>query len=189
MKRIVLLSIIALVMAAAVYAQDFGSIMVFADDQMSSCNMTVTGAGQITVHIFVANGITPSNGCFYQLVEGGGFSGVFGSDAPQGAWPVVLGNSRDGVTVGYGTCVDPPIYVFQTTYFVTSVPPPCAYLRVERHPDLPQFTLPGVLDCSDPFPLEYEVPGGQLTFNPDGTCLCDVPNHPSTWGKIKAIYE
>ncbi|MEJ2721943.1 MAG: hypothetical protein P8181_12520 [bacterium] len=111
------------------------------------------------------------------------FTGTWLSDTV--VFPVTIGNSQNGVSIGYGQCTPGPIHVLTINFFCQGTTSNCCYYRIKPHPDRETGTV-GVVDCSDDL---LTAKGGSGIVNPTDDCRCGELTRDSTWGKVKATFK
>jgi hypothetical protein len=98
-----------------------------------------------------------------------------------------VGNSQNGIAVGYGSCLTGSIFVMMINYFVQGTSEACCVYPVLPYPN----AVPGgailVQDCD--YNLVFGV-GLAATVNGNSSCPCGypVPVEETTWGGVKALY-
>lgn len=195
MKRLLLISLVALCWASTAFAVA-GSIGVFADRNGASCAILNNGTSGDDVWI-VHTGSSGTTGSAWiaTIPSCAGF--VHLVDLPQ--FTVAIGNSQIGVSVGYGDClVTGSIAV--TQLFVTRVTSAvgCCLFTVGPHPDLIDpgtgvaYTTPIENDCGSETGPVLDVPaaaGTGIVSANTALCPCNVDTHESTWGGVKELFR
>jgi hypothetical protein len=181
MKKALLLTLVLMLGATMAFAQA-GSLGIFADPAGASCNLVAGPASGLAL-FYVVHVFTPgATGSEYSAPKPACLTlAQWLSDS--NAFPVTVGNSQIGVSVGYGTCRAAPILVQTLQYFILGPNPTCC-----RYPVLPHPVNggPNVVDCADNLLV---ATGGQGIINSVvGQCVCDVPVQDTTWGSVKALY-
>ncbi len=183
MKRALLLSLVLAFGAGTAFAQA-GSIGICADQRGTVCNLSdVPG---LTQYYVVHMNTQAATACQYSAPKPACFTGIYLSDTNP--FPVTIGNSQIGVSIGYGVCKSSPIYVQAISYFTYGTTPPCCFYWVR--PD-PTASPPGiyVVDCAQPYGNLLVATGGAGLINRGPTCCCGCsPTEDSTWGQVKALY-
>ena len=105
----------------------------------------------------------------------------------QSPYTITAGDSQNGVTVSYGSCVSSPIHVLSIPYFSVGLgAPPCCLYPVLPDPGAASGQIE-VVDCEGATVL---AEGLVSTVNGNATCPCGiVPTASTTWGQIKALYR
>ncbi len=183
MKKVVFLTVAVLLTASLAFGQA-GSIGIFGDNQGTDCNLSDTVMGMCNYYIVFVwhNGITaaefsaPTPACLLAM---------YMSDAT--VWPVNIGNSQAGISIGTGSCQGAPTHLLTLNYFCQVLTPPgaCCYYPILPHPVTASGKIEGV-DCN--FQPTYPT-GGTGIVNGDASCQCDIPNQDTTWGKVKSLYS
>jgi hypothetical protein len=185
MKRFSLLmvSLLVLALAAPAYAQlltHVGDISAYADDLGSSCNITAPGGGGLLT-VYVVHKFTDGGGA-----TGSRFKGTFPSGLSFVAFNtpfVPIGNFTTDLSLGYGFCISTTTSLGSALFINATASPACSYVSIVAADN---FVNPIATDCSFG---EYTVKTGQAIVNPNGTCQCNVPTQPTSWGKVKALYR
>jgi hypothetical protein len=182
MKKVVFLAVSALMVASLAFAQA-GSIGIFGDPAGTNCNL-LDNSGPGLKQYYVVHVNTPgATASEYQAKMPTCMVGAtYLSDT--NLFPVTLGNSQTGVSVGYGTCRTAPINTQIISVFVSGLSTPCCRWYVTPNPNTVSGKIEGV-DCA--FESTYPT-GGTGIVNPNSTCQCNVPTEETTWGQVKALY-
>jgi len=158
-----------------------GMITIFSDWGGSDCNFTDFGS---LVQVY-----------FFHIFHGGAVASQFRLDVSTAGWmwlgdmwtfPAVIGNSINGVSLGYGACMPAPTYLGYAN-FLGTVSPPCTSIKIVADPRSWSGQIEGFDCASNPtFPS-----GGMGIVNNDGSCMCEypLPVEQTTWGQVKALYE
>lgn len=188
MKRVVLMALALLGVSSFALGQDIGSIDLFSDAALTTCNFTEDGG---TFRVYVAH--THSTGTaasMWKLQRSGGAEGpqleLLSTTSPY----LSLGsNVEESFAVSYQGCRSGSFLIATVTYFGDpdlGVTPACALLTIAPAIDAPTGKVE-MVDCADNrFVLDV---AGQGRINADGTCQCSVPASATTWGKVKALYN
>jgi hypothetical protein len=163
-----------------------GTIGVYADQAGKDCNIPNVPSGLMTVYVFhtIPEGATASQ---FSAPKPACMTGAtWVSDTS--VFPVTLGSSQTGVTVGYGTCRSGPLHVLTITYAMSGPSEPCCMYPVLPDPSLASGKIE-IVDCG--FNLMYGT-GTNCTVNSNSSCICGrgavVPAEKTTWGHVKALY-
>ncbi len=190
-----------LVFAAAPAHGQAGTVGIFGDSQGTDpCGLYDVGAGLAVyyiVHIYTSGAV----GVEYSAPAPWCLKGQYLSDT--NAFPVTIGNSQTGVSVGYGSCRASPILVQAIQFFVHGLTPNCCCYDVRAHP---VNGGPNVVDCADNLLI---AAGGRGIINSNLNCSCwacmsaacaeafrsqqggciqPVPVEETSWGRVKSIY-
>ena len=181
MKRSVLIAIALISIASLAFGQA-GSIGVFADAGATQCNFVDTG-GLVQVNFVHVNhtGATASQ----WMLDLGGLPWTHLGDIWNTA--TSIGVSVEGVSLGYGACMDAP-YAMGVANFFGSEAPACSIIQIVADPLAPTGGIEGV-DCVLPKPNKNIPTGGTGIVNGDETCNCNIPVEETTWGGVKALYR
>jgi hypothetical protein len=180
MKKTLLITLALMLSASMAFAQA-GSIGIFADVAGTDCNLADAVPGLITYQIVHVN--TPcATACQFAAPAPACLLATYLSDAQ--VFPVTVGNSQTGVSIGYGSNLAGPINVLGISFFAQGLTPPCCYYPVVGDPNI--GGLIQMVDCEGTTLL---ATGGTGIVNPDATCQCNVPTQDTTWGKVKSIFQ
>ena len=182
--RIVLLLTVAVICLPGLAMSQYnaGSIDIFSDAALTSCNITVPAVGPFSVYVAQTNVGDGTIACQFRMQRPSTFAHL--GDIPS--YPLTLGNSDAGVSVSFGRCLTGTFLILTCNYFASGVTPPCEWMTIVPDPNsstgLVQF-----IGCDDERVTMDQA--GEARLNPDGTCMCSVPVEETTWGGIKALYQ
>jgi hypothetical protein len=164
-----------------------GRIGIFSENAGTNCAVTDAAPGLLPVYV-VQIGTTGATACQYKAAKPACFTGSYLSDTNP--FPVTIGNSQVGVSIGYGSCRVGTVHVQTVQYFASGTTPACCLYKVECDPlgvDQCVSGLIDIVDCSSTSALAKPQIG---VFNANSTCLCVdiIPAQESSWGQIKALY-
>jgi hypothetical protein len=160
-----------------------GSIGVYAEPIGTDCNIPDVPSGAFTVYIVHTGTPTaaasefsaPKPACMTRTTW---LSDTF-------VYPVSLGNTQTGVSVGYGACRAAPIHVLTIIYYATGSSEVCCLYPVLPHP-LSASGKIEVVDCAENLVF---ATGTISTVNANPGCACgSVRVEHTTWGRVKALY-
>ena len=178
MKRVVFLMVAALMAASLAFAQG-GSIGIFKDMAGTNCNLDDKVPGLTPYYVVHVN--TPAaTACEFYAPKPTCLTAMYLSDT--GVFPVTVGSSQAGVSIGYGTCRSAPIHVLTLNFFTQGTTGACCRYSVLPHPITGG---PWMVDCGN---TQRMATGGQGLVNANSTCMCDVPAEDTTWGQVKSLY-
>ena len=179
MKKVLLLTLVLMFSAGIAFAGP-GSIGIFADNAATSCNLPDVApfGSYYIIHV----NQTGSSACRYAAPKPACFTGAFFAD--QNPFPVTVGSSQTGVSVGYGSCLVGNVLTQTMVFFTSGTTPLCCYWTVVPDPLAPSGKIEAV-DCFDQF---WYPTGGQGIVKSAPHCNCNVPAEETTWGKVKAIF-
>jgi hypothetical protein len=182
MKKLLLIAIVLLVAANVAVAQIGGNLAVYSDVNALSCDLNdigVTICEYYVIHMLTP-GVTAS-----QFKIDTNHQGFFLTEISP--FPVVIGDSRNGIIIAYGACLSGQIHLLTMTYLCQGLTPPCGYMSVVGHPTA---NPPGLLavDCNH---VSVPAQGYTSYINNDGSCSCTspIPVQETTWGGVKALYQ
>jgi hypothetical protein len=108
------------------------------------------------------------------------FTGVYLGDTP--VFPVTIGNSQYGVSVGFGACRTPPVHVLTMMYYgYGTTPADCVYETIEH----PVVGWVSIVDCN--FNQFQASRGGNFVNPPEAGCGT-IPVETMTWGQVKSLF-
>jgi hypothetical protein len=168
-------------------AQTGGFIGLYADAAATSCNLVPLAGTLYQVHVIHMRH-TGMAGSHFAAPAPDCMNAVHLGD--QGMWPTQIGNSQDGLSLGYGGCLTAPTYLMVINYFVEGDVDPCCLYPVLPDPHRADGEIVGV-DCS---PNLVVIGGGTAVVNANSGCMCGDGGDPvlveeTTWGRIKMMYR
>lgn len=100
---------------------------------------------------------------------------------------VGIGNSQTGWSVGFGLCLQPPVYVAQVNFFATGGSLPCCQVPISH--GIGNTYEVEYIDCN--FGTVPLAKGHGVVVNANDSCRCQQPlsTEPTTWGRVKAMYR
>ena len=116
MGKILLLTLVALLAATPGFGQT-GSICIFADSIGTSCNPVDSTASVWRVYVLHRNSPGATGAQFSAPKPNCMQGATWLADDPM--FPVAVGNSQDGISLGYGSCLTGSFHVLTITYYVT----------------------------------------------------------------------
>jgi hypothetical protein len=177
---------VAVVAANPIAWPPWGDIMLCQDADCYNGFIEAT-PGLISLHVIVM-GISSEPGagvtaCQFSAPVSACFNGVFVSDTA--VYPVTLGDSQTGVSIGFGVCESPPVHVLTINLFCNGPGTECCFLWARPHPDVSSGKIE-LVDCNQTL---YYGTGGAVIIQPDNqNCLQYVPVQDTSWGKVKSLY-
>jgi hypothetical protein len=179
MRKTLLLMVVLMLGATMALAQaPNGSIGIFFDNGGASCNLPSSGT---VMYYFVHVNALGATASQWAAPKPACLNGLRLADIP--VFAINIGNTNDGVTVGYPACKTGTFHIMTVMYSVTDATA-CCYFKVIPDPFLPSGKIE-VPDCD--FNMTYGTSGeGILNYGP--TCNCNVPVESTTWGQMKALY-
>lgn len=200
MTKLLLLSICLAFAATGAFGQA-GMIGVFSDPGGTDCGLYDSGPALAVAYVVHVNapGATASQ---FRVASGDGFNCAWLGDTTN--FPTYIGNSQDGISIAYGSCLSSPIHILSINYFCQGLSETCSWLYI-----CPDYSAPtGQIEVVDCNYNKLIATGGVLWVNPDWvTCGCWVnasgaqkspaspmctpptPVAPSTWGAVKSQYR
>jgi len=180
MKKTLLLTGVLMLIASMAFAQA-GSIGLYGDTGGTNCFLNDKTPG-LTPYYVVHTGTAGAAASEFAAPKPACLLAMYLSDG--GVFPVTVGTSQVGVSIGYGSCRVAPIHVLTINYFTQGMTAACCIYPVLPHP---VNGGPWMVDCS-----QVQFPVGTLkgVVNGNDTCTCAmVPTEDTTWGGVKALYE
>jgi hypothetical protein len=180
-KTLWLLTLLVALPVAGAHGQA-GYIGLFADPGGTQCSVSDPGVGEVNVYV-IHQGTLGAAASQWRVVSGGGFAMAYAGET--WAYPVV-GDTRGGASVSYGSCLGAPNLLCTITFLTLGASPPCSYLEVVPDPASAGGTIE-VVDCAS---SRLSAPGGRLYVNPNESCPCGQANAVTAtdWGRIKAMF-
>lgn len=153
-----------------------------------NCIIDDNQSGFVTVNVVLVGSGATSNAlaASFRVGSGGGFTGVLISE-DYAAGVGYVGNTTDGVIVGFPGCQSGAFQIAQLTFQIFGTSSSCAYLEVTPYPGDASIM---VSDCSGVAEASNTL--GPLLVNYDSGCgslWCVLPVESSTWGRVKALYR
>jgi hypothetical protein len=167
MKRLFLVTLVLLCASSSAFAQS-GTVCLFSDSLGTACSFVDNGPGVLKIYV-VHKYTTGATAVQFAAPMPACMAGAsWLSDI--GVWPVTIGSSQTGVSVGYGTCLQGPVHVMTMQFLVTgSTLPDCAYPVLAD----PRQEHVMISDCSN---RALIASGGTSYINSGLPCECeDVP--------------
>ena len=196
-----LLAVACVIFAATGASAQAGYIGIFSDPGGTDCGLVDAAPGLAIAYVVHVNtpGATASQ---FRVASGDGFDCIWLGD--QSLFPIIIGNSIDGISIAYGSCLSSPIHILSINYFCSGLSATCSWLHICPDPLAPTGFIE-VVDCNQ---QKLIASGGVLWVNPDWiTCGCwinasaskspsaspvctpPVPVRQSTWGAVKSLYR
>jgi hypothetical protein len=166
------LAVVGLTVSTASLAQN-DRIELFTDQEMTTCGLVHDGPAIRSIYMFHTGSalVTASE---FSVPKPACWTGAtyVGETIADGL--LSIGNSQTDLSIAYGTCALPPVYLGRIDYAVAGTAPSCCMISAAPA----QTSPPGiwVVDCS--FQQRFGAPGAQVTVNPTAACPCDVPPPP-----------
>jgi hypothetical protein len=180
MKKALLLAMALMLGASVAFAQG-GTIGLYKDMAGTDCWLNDTTPG-LTAYYVVHLNTTAATAAEFSAPKPTCMMATYLSDAS--VFPVTVGTSQTGVSIGYGACKAAPIHILTLNFFTMGATQPCCLFPVRPHP---VNGGPWMVDCaSTQLPAAARI----AVVNGNQTCTCAiVPVDESTWGGVKALYE
>jgi hypothetical protein len=202
--KALLLTFLCLAFAAGSAWGQAGAIGIYGDNAGTNCNLNDKYTGLQQYYVVHTNTLG-ATACQFSAPKPWCLLATYLSDAP--IFPVTIGNSQTGVSVGYGACRSGFIHVLTLQFFTQGLSPNCCCYFVQPDPLVPSRRIE-VVDCA--FQIVY-ANGGWGYINALPRCVCDlcatgayspecgggwedclnppVPVRESTWGAVKHVYS
>jgi hypothetical protein len=146
-----------------------------------NCNI-FDAAGPITVYV-VHTGTQGATAIqFSAPVPACASSVTYVADTP--VFPVTIGNSQTGVSIGYGQCLAAPVHVMTISLMGAGTTGTCCPFAVMPDPNNPSGNIE-VVDCNSNM---RPATGAISMINPVTSCMC-TPSaaSPNTWQRIRGF--
>jgi hypothetical protein len=177
MKRLLVLCLLGL-MVLAVYAaanpikSPWGYVVPSPDPSRTDLMICDGAPGPIYIYVI----------CQFSAPRPACFAAAWLGDTP--AFPVTIGNSQSGVSIGFGACRTPPVLALTITYYgFGATPPDCIYLTLPN-PNNPS----GLIQFADCNFEAVDVPGGGNYINPPEADCWTIATESKTWGGVKSLF-
>ncbi|UCH82575.1 MAG: hypothetical protein JSW50_08795 [Candidatus Latescibacterota bacterium] len=203
--RNLLISIVLLTVAAVPALGQSSWISMFSDIGGTDCNLPDV-TPQLTPYYVVHYMYTPEGSTASQFwaPQPWCLGAIYLSDTA--VFPVTIGNSQEGVSIGYGSCHTNRVHVLTLNFFTQGTSPSCCCYFVYPHPASTTGEVE-VVDCNNNL---VTATGGWGYVNADWVnCGCWVGNQSggsgpagpygcindpiaveqATWGKVKSLYS
>ena len=149
---------------------------IYSDSLGIDCNLIDSSPGLFTAYVVVHApiGLTAVQ---FAAPKPPCFTGTWLSDLS--VFPVTIGSSQIGVSIGFGGCLPPPLHVLTLNFFADGTTPTCC-----AYPVLPEPSA-GIVGFTDCGVKVIAGDGLGATFNGNASCPCDnnappaVPSSPS----------
>jgi hypothetical protein len=159
-----------------------GSVGIYANAEGTDCNLPDVAHG-LTRYYVVHTISDAATGCAYSAPKPACFTGTWLSDTNP--FPVTIGSSQAGVSIGYGSCRYGSVLVQTLSFFTNASTPNCCFYPVRGIPTSGEVE---VVDCL--FNLRF-AQGVTSMVNATSGCPCSGINvrvEESTWGRVKSLY-
>jgi hypothetical protein len=170
-----------LTLAHAAFGQA-GTIALASDPEGTDCNLNDKSPGMCSFYV-VHVGTPGAQASQFSAPAPACFAGSWLSDTA--VFGVTVGDSQNGISIGYGACMPGPIHVLTINFFCQGMSQDCCYYMVKPHPDETSGVV-GVVDCMDNL---ITGKGGFGIVNSTEQCECGPPTRDSTWGRVKSIFD
>ena len=186
MKKVLLLTVVLMLSATMAFAQA-GRLGLFADPTgaVESCAITDAAPGLLPIYVVHIGTTAATASQFLAPKPDCMVGGTWLSDT--GVFPVTIGDSQNGVAIGYGQCLSGPIHCLTINIFAGGTSTACCVYEIVGDPNT-ETGLIEVVDCDKNL---LNADGQSGVINADATCACVdiVPAQATSWGKIKSIFE
>ncbi|UCG51583.1 MAG: hypothetical protein JSW58_15575 [Candidatus Latescibacterota bacterium] len=150
------------------------TVAVYSDISGTDCNIPDTTPGLLNAYVVVTNSAAGLTAVQFAAPVPPCFTGYYLADGA--VFPVTVGNSQTGVSIGFGSCQVTPLHVLTIQLFVQGTTPPCCEYPVVPDPNAPSGEIE-LVDCDQN--LLYGG-GGISVINGDPSCPCgQAPYSPS----------
>ena len=187
MKKALVLALGMLCSASLAFGQA-GVLGTYADELGEQCNVVDDAAGLLTIYVV-------------HTMTQGAFATAYTAVAPLSCmtaatylsdtapFPVTIGNSQTGVSIGYGACLAGPISTLGINFFAAGLTQTCCDYSITAFDDPetdPNFIQ--VVDCGENL-IEGSGRINTVNGNPQECDCAAVPVEETSWGQIKAMFN
>ena len=166
MKRTLLVTFIIVSSATLAFAQA-GYICLFSDNLGTDCSLWDNAPGVLCQYHVVYINHGPATAVQFAAPAPPCLQATYLNDTPK--FTVTLGNSQDGVAIGFGGCPSAPVHVLTINFWGDGLTGPCCDYPVIPHP----LSFSGLIEATDCYFQTMFPTGGTAVVNPDGNCPCD----------------
>jgi hypothetical protein len=178
MKKVLLLTfMLATSITATSFAND--AIGIFAD--AAGMSFELSGGPGIALYYYVHINTYGATGSRWAAPHPACLNATRFADLP--VFPINLGNTEAGITIGYGQCESGSFLIMTSVYYVTSATDCCSW-RVVPDPNVLSGKIE-IQDCN--FGLTYGY-GGEGMIHRTPACPW-VATEDTTWGRVKVLYS
>ena len=183
--RKTLLTTMVFVLIASVAVAQTGWVGIFADPAGASCELSDATPGLMSV--YVVHMAAEATACQFSAPAPNGYMGATSYLNDTAVFPVTVGTSALGVSVGYGACLTSPVHALTLNVFAQNAAAQCCEWRVQVDPNVGFL---GVVDCN--FVTQPTGHAGTAFWNASGGACegqCgETPTQETTWGKVKTLF-
>jgi len=158
-----------------------GSIGVYSDTGGTNCNV-VDVAGVVSVYVVLVGGDGAAY-TWFALHETPGLAMTYLNETVQ--QPLSHGNTRIGIQIGFGTCLNGPAHLLTVRYSGTGTTSTCQAIEVVANPARASGRVE-IMDCAQ---VVHTRGNGAALVRNDGGCSCAVETSESSWGRVKSLYR
>lgn len=157
-------------------AQRDDKIEFYADQLMSSCSLVEDYSGIRSIYTFHTGSYGAMGSEFSAPMPACWTGASFLSWTPAGQF-TAIGQLQTGVSIEYGSCLNPPIYLGHATVFVSAPAhgARCCWYGPSPSPLVSPAEIL-ITDCLHQ--LQAANSGAEVVINPDATCPCTQPPPP-----------
>ena len=181
--RIVLIALLCLAVPLHVAHAQGGVLGMFNDINLYDPAIGSPNPGIVNLYVLhmTSGGVTASQ--FSAPLPGCWLGSTYLADGQ--VFPVTIGNSQSGVSVGYGACLTPPIHILTIQVFTDGQQfSDCCFYSVQADPAVTSGFIE-VVDCGNNLIQAY---GMTSCVNSPEWC-CSFPTEATTWGSLKSLYS
>ncbi|UCH83997.1 MAG: hypothetical protein JSW50_16445 [Candidatus Latescibacterota bacterium] len=181
-----------LVFGAPAPADAYDAIALFSDTRGCPCEITDRAGTPGLINIAVLQVNTPgAKASQFSAPMPACFGALYITETP--IFPITIGNSQDGIAIGYGGCRTGTFQILNIVFFGQGLTPDCCFYPLLPDPYAASGRIE-VVDCDDE--VVFASGWGDM-INMTSQCVClvglehcyPVATERATWGKIKALYE
>jgi hypothetical protein len=203
MRRLLEVVVLFTMLCPATAGAQGYAITVWADTPGAECLLEDRAPGIVDLYVFhEIGGPAGASGSEFRLAQDPNVTLMWLSEVILGG-PIWIADTRTGVHISYEACVTDRLHVATVTYFGFATSGVCSELGV--CPPVGATDVVG-LDCAE---QAHPIGAGLMYVNSDHvTCLCAIdpgralaasapwpfcgiptPVEPTTWGRVKALYD
>lgn len=183
MKKVLILALAVVLSASAAFAAPGGRIGLYSDLGYSDCNLVQ--ALYVTQNVYIVHTLAASgNSAQFKLVHNYTTGVIAGAIDFHGN--LTLGSLATGIAITYGGCKALPYKLCTMPFTPIAIGGACL-ATFEIVPD--PAVVAGVVQVVDCSAVKQVADGGKLTVNGNQTCPCIIATEPTSWSRIKSLYQ
>jgi hypothetical protein len=162
-----------------------GTIGLYTNAHGVNCDITDMAPGLLQIFVVHTDLATASAAEFAAPVPACMIGTTWLADTE--VFPVSLGDSQSGVSIGYGACYASPVHILTINLLTSGTSEQCCIYFIVPNPN----NQDGRIQTVDCLLNLLNAEGRAAVINPDGRCACGgpLPAEATTWGRVKAMYR